>query len=186
MAVLADASRFEGGAGAWYSNYTRYAFFAQRAAWIHATVPTGKLLIAGCGWGYLVDALVKLGRDAWGIDASAYCVGKAVVPGRVLQRSALVRADVNAVKTAAGIAANGRFAAGVTEDLLPCLSVPEITSALGELRRACTTLLHIVTPGDGTAQPPGRVAEMNWRTTQGWKDLVGSDPVYDAETGAVL
>jgi hypothetical protein len=186
VALLADASRFE--QGGWYSQYRNYPFFAVRAAWIHATVPTGKLLIAGCGWGFLVDELVKLGRDAWGIDASAYCSGKAVVLGRVLQRSALVRADVNAAKSAAGIAANGRFAAGVTEDLLPCLSVPEITSALGELRRACTTLLHIVTPGDGTAQPPGRVPEMTWRNHQEWKDFptIGTELVYNAETGAVL
>jgi hypothetical protein len=183
MPLLADASRFEGG---WYDGYRRYPFFAQRAAWIHATVPTGKLLIAGCGWGYLVDELVKLERDAWGIDASAYCVSKDIAPGRVLQRSALVRADLNAVKSAAGIATNGRFAAGITEDLLPCLTIAEITSALQELRRACTSLLHIVTPGDGTAQPPGRVPEMTWRVAAGWKQIVGSDPVYNAETGAVL
>jgi hypothetical protein len=188
MALLADASRFE--QGDWYSQYRRYDFFAQRAAWIHATVPTGKLLVAGCGWGYLVDELVKLGRDAWGIDASSYCAGKGIAPGRVLTRSALVRADVNAAKTAAGIAGGGKFAAGITEDLLPCLTVAEITSALGELRRACTSLLHIVTPGDGSAQPPGRVPEMTWRSHQEWVDFptIGSsgERVYNAETGAVL
>lgn len=183
MAVLATQARFE--EGGWYSQYRNYPFFAQRAAWINQTVPTGKLLIAGCGWGYLVDELLKLGRDVWGIDASAYCVGKGIAPGRVFQRSALVRADLNAAKTAAGVASNGRFAAGVTEDLLPCLTVPEVSSALQELRRACTSLLHIVTPGDGSAQPPGRVPEMTWRDVAGWKQIVGSDPVYSTETGAV-
>ncbi len=181
---LATAARFEPG-GDWYSEgYRRFPFFAERAAWVHATAPAGNILVAGAAYGYLVDELAKLGRDAWGIDASAYAVERAVVPGRILQRSALVRADLTAARTAAGLAGASRFAAGVTEDLLPCLTVAEVANALGELRRACTTLLHIVTPGDGQAQPPGRAPEMTWRTVNDWRQIVGADPVYSAEAGA--
>jgi hypothetical protein len=186
MALIADISRFE--QGGWYDGYRRYPFFAERASWLNQVAPPGKILVAGCGWGYLVDELILLGRDVWGIDASAYCVSKSVVSDRILQRSVLVRSDLNATRTAAGIAANGRFAAGVTEDLLPCLTIPEVISALSELRRiiTVTALFHIITPGDGNAQPPGRVPDMSWRTQQEWKNIVGNDLIYNSETGSVL
>lgn len=182
MALLGTAANWP----VWYSSYGAYPFLEQRAAWFDAEVPTGKLLIAGCGWGYLVALLNQLGRDAWGVDASPYCFANRVTD-RVLQRSVLVRADLNAAKTAAGIASSGRFAGCLTEDLLPCLTGPnEAANALGELRRASTRLLHVVTPGDGTPAPPGRTPEMSWRTHVQWKQVVGADLVMSAEGGAVL
>lgn len=182
MALLGTAENWP----SWYSSYGAYPSLEARAAWLNAEVPAGKLLVAGCGWGYLVALLNQLGRDAWGIDAAPFCFANRATP-RVLQRSVLVRADLNAAKTAAGIASNGRFAGCLTEDLLPCLTGPnEVANALGEIRRATTRLLHVVTPGDGQAQPPGRTPEMAWRTHQEWKNLVGADLVMDTETGAVL
>lgn len=181
MALLGDAARFENG-GSWYTQYRRYPFFVERAAWVNTMQPTGKLLVAGCGWGYLVDELVQLGRDAWGCDASSYCVGKTVAGNRVLLGSVLVRADLDAVKAAAGVAPAGKFAVCVTEDLLPCLALAELPAARTELLRAASTLLHIATMA---APGPDRLAELLWQPVAKWKGQI-PDTIYDAERGVVV
>ncbi len=183
MALLADASRFEGG---WYTTYQRYPFFAERAAWIHAQVPAGKLLIAGCGPGYLVDELVKLGRDAWGIDAAPYCASRFVLPARIMQADSLVRSQLAAVRSFAGLQGNARFAALVTDDLLACFTDAEVTIAVNESRRIATVVLHIVTCSKANDVPGSRNPELNWKTHAQWAALAAPDLVYDAETGAVL
>jgi len=182
MAVLGSAANFEG--GTLYSSYRRYPFYAERAAWVRSIVPTGKVLVAGCGWGYLVDELVALGLDAWGIDASTYCVGRAVVSSRVLTVEATSRNRPAGARTAAGLGGSTKFAAAVTDDLLPCLTDAEASTALAELRRVATTLLHIVTPG--AAADPAKAAGLNWKSHAAWKSFVGTDLVYSAEGKAVL
>lgn len=183
MALLADASRFEGG---WYSAYQRYPFFAERAAWIHAQVPTGKLLVAGCGPGYLVDELVLLGRDAWGIDAAPYCASRFIRTDRIMQADSLVRSQLAAVRTFAGLQGNARFAGLITDDLLPCLTDAEATIAIAESRRIATVVRHIITCSKVDDVPGSRAAEMNWKTQAAWKALTTPDLTYDTETGAVL
>jgi hypothetical protein len=184
MPLLADASRFE--QGGWYDDYRRYPFFAARAAWVHATVPTGKLLIVGCGPGFLVDELVKLGRDAWGIDSSAYCMARAVQSARIMQADALVRSQLAAARSFAGLSGNQKFAGLVTEDLLPCLSDAEAGVAVTEARRVAPVALHIVTCSKAGDVPGSRVAELNWKTIDRWAAIVSPDRVMDTETGAVM
>ncbi len=183
MALLADASRFEGG---WYTAYQRYPFFAARAAWVSAQIPTGKILVAGCGPGYLVDELVNLGRDAWGIDAASYCATRFVLPARTMQADSLVRSQLAAVRTFAGLQGNARFAGLVTDDLLPCFSDGEVTIAITESRRIATVVLHIVTCSKAGDPAGSRNPELNWKSHAQWAALATPDKVYDAETGAVL
>jgi hypothetical protein len=182
---LASAADFED--GALYSDYQRFAFFAWRAEWlVNRFGPTGKWLVAGCGWGFLVDELLKLGVDAWGVDPSPYAKAKATEnlsaasAARVLQVDLTTRAQLASARSAAGLTGNQRFDVTVTEDVLPVFSDAEITVGLTELRRVSNAIVHIV-----TAVPSGdlatRAVGLNWKTMVQWKTLVGNDTVLNAE-----
>jgi hypothetical protein len=203
MAVMATSTRFEGGAGAWYSSYTRYPFFAERAAWVAAQTPaSNKIGVAGCGWGFLVDELVVLEREAYGFDAASYATAKAgiaistQIAQRIVTANTLTRTQMTSFRTnTAKMSGATLIPLVVTEDLLPCLTNAEVTTALAELRRIASKLCHIVTcarpasPGSTTVLAgdlTNRLGELNWKTHAGWKALVGSDLIMDAEAGAVL
>jgi hypothetical protein len=186
MGRLASAADFEG--GLLYTDYRNYSFFADRALKIKGRVATGKVLVAGCGWGFAVGELLSLGIDAWGCDASPYALGKAVevlpvnASARVILADCTSRTQLSALKTAAGLPGNQRFAFVVTEDLLPCLdNEAEVAAVLTELRRIGVTLFHIVTP-----KSEGNTAPLLWRTLPEWKALVGNDLVMSAESGQVI
>jgi SAM-dependent methyltransferase len=192
MARQATADDFEGRrADSLYTLYRRYDFFATRAAIIHARYPAvGKILIAGCGYGYLVDELVKLGRDAWGIDAATYAVntGKAEMPqiaGRLILADAGNSLDMQAARAAAGLTGNRRFDLIVDEDMLPVMSDAEATGALAQMRANVLNgrIFHIITPGDPV--DPSKVAALNWKSIGAWKAIMGAEPILNAETGEV-
>src|ERR1044072_3702490 len=67
------------GTGVMYDNYQRFPFFAERANIIASRFATniGKIVVFGCGFGYLVDELVQRGYDAWGLDGADYARNKA-------------------------------------------------------------------------------------------------------------
>lgn len=188
---LASAADFENG-GYLYSDYRRYPFFAWRAKWLVDRYGTaGKWLVAGCGWGFLVDELVTLGVDAYGVDAAAYCQAKAVLnlPAKVAPRVILAdvtsRTALTAAKTAAGLTGSNKFAVTVTEDLLPMLTATETSSALTELRRISTLVTHIVSALAPTELTPDVVRSTNlgitWRTLAAWKLIVGNDLVVNTD-----
>lgn len=182
---LATQADFE--QGGLYTSYRRYPFFAERAAAVVAAYGSVKTLVVGCGWGYLVDELLRLGVDAWGIDASLYAItkGKAVagmLPATLTRLSvadATNRTQLTAVRTTAGLVGSARFGLVVTEDMLPMLTDAEVTTAVTECRRIATNMLHIVTPG--TATDASKLTALNWKSTAAWKALVAPDAVMDAE-----
>lgn len=174
MARLATAADFEQPGGLYgsqvedspgsgvfvWSGYKRYPFFAQRAAVIQQQFPSVSVLVAGCGWGYLVDELRALNMNAWGVDASPYCITKATTlwpighrtNGRVLLGDCTIAAAMATVRTTAlGGPITRRFGVVVTEDLLPVLTEVEITAALSALRTIATAMFHIVTTDDGNS-----------------------------------
>lgn len=186
------------GTGTLYDNYQRYPFFAERANILAARYPVnlGKCVVLGCGFGYLVDELVQRGYDCWGVEAADYARNKAaeVLPfasaNRVVLANVANRSALNAVKTAAGLnAANGRFAWGVTEDLLPtCTDEAEVQLGLAEVRRMISTtagrFAHIITctkpsdPSDLDRRLPGLL----WRSRAQWRAIIGAvDFCLDAE-----
>lgn len=187
---LATQADFHGGSQ--YTDYRRYPFFSERAAIIRQRFPAAtSVLIAGCGYGYLVDELQKLGINAWGCDASPYATGRAAQElgqnGRfVLQGDCTTAAGMTAVRAAAlGGGANRRFAVCVTEDLLPALADIEVTATLTALRGVSTTLFHIITPGNPSDHAKVDKA-MNWKSISEWKALVGADPIVNTETWEVV
>lgn len=191
---LASKADFEG--GALYTNYRRFPMFGWRAAWLTARYGTaGKWLVAGCGWGYLVDELVALGVDAWGIDASSYAVSKAqeagtLAPGvgnRVVLIDATNRSQLASLRSTAGLSGSQRFTVIVTEDILPVLTDSEASAVAAEARRVGTNICHVLTalrPDEDAAASIAagmRVSGLNWKTLAQWKTLAGVDTVLNAE-----
>lgn len=192
MSLFATAADFEqGGAGALYANppYSRYPFFQTRIdALKQRFAPTGqKLLIVGCGFGYLVDDAVTAGYDAWGIDC-AYAIGKGqqllpAIASRLLVADALTASTLDTAAATAGLKGHTpKWPLLFTEDVLPCMSDTEVQTALTNLRARCSTnLVHLVTPGDGGPECDARI---NWKTITGWRTvLCPPDVVGDCETG---
>lgn len=180
-----------GNPNAMYSEYKRFPFFAQRAALVVQRYPTAnRILVVGCGVGYLVDELLKAGKpNTWGIDAAPYATAQAVIElgttvgARVRLADATSAAAVRTAKLAFGLGQNQRFDLAITEDVLPCLTAAEQTALLAAVRQHATALLHVVTPGDPASRRKG--PGLDWKSIAAWKSLVGSDPVLDAETGEV-
>ncbi len=172
MSKLATPARFNGG---WYTQYRRYDFFALRAQITgnrFGQLKNSKVLIAGCGTGYLVDELTNQGfGDVWGCDASAWVIdqGKALLPGVA---SRLFVSDPigwtnntarNAVRSVVGLSGNNAFNLIITEDMLPCADhETEAQSMLTGLRSMRQTMLHVITcgnPTDTKLQPSFGAAE---------------------------
>jgi SAM-dependent methyltransferase len=197
MARLATEADFHGermgNPGAMYADYRRYPHFAQRAVAVAGrTAAAARILVVGCGYGYLVDALLAAGRpNTWGVDAAPWATGRAAAAvgaaagARVRQADATSAAALRAAKQAMGLGATQRFDLAVTEDVLPCLTAAEQTALLAAVRQHATALLHVVTPGDPA--DPRKGAGIDWRSAAAWKALVGAaDAVLDAETGELL
>lgn len=192
--LIGTEANFNGSVGSWYvdpykaegeAHYRDYPVFSQRATNIKGRFNTGKILIAGCGYGYLVKHLLSLGADAWGVDASPWAIsqGTTVAPNRILQADVTQRAQLDAARTAAGLKSTQKFTAVITEELLPSLTDAEVAVALTELRRVGTVLFHIVTAVELQAD---RMPEFNWKTLAEWKTVVGTELVMGVESGTIL
>jgi len=171
-----------------YDEYRRYPFFAERAAFIRQRYPTAsRVLIAGCGYGYLVDELRKSGVGAWGCDIAPWATGQAAqVLGQnaqfVGQGDITSAASMATVKSQAGLRNNQRFDVTVTEDVLTVLTEAEITAALQAVRGISSTVLHMVTPGVPNAE---HHPDLNWKSIAAWRSRCAPDVVYDVEQRTV-
>lgn len=165
------------------TNYRRYPWFDDRGRWVHGKLNSylnSPVVVAGCGWGYLVEELLSLGfTDPWGFDASAYAISQAqavltaAAADRIVQADATVRADMDNLRSVAGLKGNKSFDACITEDLLPCASsATEVDAMLTELRYVAKNLAHIVTPRlDNVPQDP----QFLWLYPDEWRALIGPD-----------
>lgn len=169
-----------------YDQYRRFDYFAQRADWIKDHYPEAKtILVAGCGWGFLVEEIGKRGIDAWGIDASGYAVAKAQevlgphAARRVLRRDA---GDEHGLMSAAVQPGVSRFDLVVTEDLLPSADdAAEARRWLENLRLFAVEMLHICTP-----KSDHNAADLLWKTHAEWAAFCAPDPVLCTECMRVL
>ena len=205
MSRHATPERFN---GSWYANppYQRFQFHGTRATVANnrfAQIKGSKILVAGCGFGYLVDELIRQGfANTYGCDIPwAIEQGRLELPhiaNRLIVADVTIRSQLNALKTAAGLTTRQSFALAITEDLLPAAdNVAEAQTMLTELRRISSSLFHIITmmqPGevknpDGSVSANGgikRDADMLWLTAQEWRSVIGAEAILDNETGAIL
>lgn len=205
MARLASPADFE--AGVLYTDYRRYPFFAVRADRIVERFPTAnRILVAGCGWGFLVDELIRRGKtNTWGADAAQYCKDRAQelvitarrdnpaemefsfeVSTRILVIDCSNRDSLASARTAMGLTGSTRLDLIVTEDCLSvCNSEAECQTWLREARRITNAMCHILTPGN-TGDPNDmavRYPGLLWRTIPEWQAIVGSATEPILETG---
>lgn len=171
VANLADYGLPDGTPGVLYSmGYQDFPFFQQRInELIGRFAPSNQtLLIAGCGFGYLVNFAVQAGYNAFGIDASSWAIneGKTLLPSiasRLAVADITVASQIDSASKTFGLkGGTPKYALLVTEDVLPCLSDTEIQTALTNLRARCSAnLLHWVTPGN--PGDPGLDSRLNWK-----------------------
>jgi len=197
MARAASAFDFE--QGGMYSFYERFPYFATRADMIRGRyAATSRVLIAGCGWGYLVDELFARGISTYGCDLSSYAInkGKSILPNvsnRLFVGDCRSKASMDSVRTASGLTVstnanrNQTFDVIVTEDMLGVMdSEAEVQQVLTTLRGQGKTLFHIITCIAHPDDTAGRDPTLLWRTHDQWKAIIGNgELVMNVEGGEV-
>lgn len=133
------------------TGYTHYPLpevvYARRAS-LFANFPD-PIMVVGCGFGGLVIQLLKLGKVAWGMDASQYAIDRA--PSYCLCLSILEPVPL------------GKFPTVITEDLLPWLTDDEATIAAKNCTALGGIVVHLVTERGE--------ADYNYHSTGYWMTL---------------
>lgn len=181
MGRIASKEDFE--EGGLYTEYIKFPFFEQRAEFILQNYSTTKtILVAGCGWGYLVEELVTRGFDTWGCDISDYAINKAiqVLPKEISTR--IIKADITNKKQMKGICKItqvDRFDLCITEDILPIMKLYEIPLLLDALQSISKKAIHIVScsnptiPGDLDRRDPSLI----WKSRKEWESFLGGEVI---------
>jgi SAM-dependent methyltransferase len=134
-----------------YTRYRHHDGYRKRALLFrHFPEP---ILVVGCGFGFLVQELIELGQQAWGIDASPYAIDN-----RVTDHAQ--QADILDPSTWT----LGDFATVITEDLLPCLTDNETLTAARNCQLLAPIVVHLVTE-------QGQAIELNFHSTAEWMRL---------------
>jgi hypothetical protein len=191
MALVYTEQDFNGNIDTYYYKYDYFTVRAATLAPGMAAYRTSKILIAGCGYGFLVQELMQFHgfTDVWGCDASEYAVttGKLELAPeyrhRILLGDILSSQSMLSVAQQAGLTGgNPRFRGIVTEDVLPCLTQAEVPTALSVLRSRIqgANPVHLITPKMDSYSPahgqqhPGFL----WLTGAQWRGLIGpADPI---------
>lgn len=133
-----------------YARYDRIASNADIAAYLlWRNFRTRRALDVGCATGYLVEALVELGVDARGCDASEFAVAHAT-------EGAKNRVEVGDL--AKGLPyGDAEFDLVCALEILEHLSPEAVPVGLAELRRVCGGVLYATIPsfGENASGPAG-------------------------------
>jgi hypothetical protein len=147
---LATESDFHGGS---YTAYRHHEGYAKRARLL-STLPS-PLLIVGCGFGFTVQELRKLGIIAWGIDASWYAFQNRVC-GYVDHGDILASTRIGIL--------GAQYGTVITEDLLPCLTDDEARVAAINCTALGPLVVHFVTE-------QGEAPDLNYHSSGYWMTL---------------
>jgi SAM-dependent methyltransferase len=133
-----------------YERYDRKSSLGERLAYcLWRELDAKTALDVGCATGFLVEALVELGLDAYGVDVSRYAIDHAVdsVRGRVRRGDLLAGLDLGA----------GPFDLVTVVETLEHLPPDSIGKALAELRRLtrCHLVATIPSFGPNPSGPDG-------------------------------
>lgn len=131
-----------------YSDYRHHEGYAKRARLLQSL--PDPIVVVGCGFGFLVVELQRLGKLAHGIDASDYCYQNRVTDN-------LTRHDI--------LTGPPRLHAAtvITEDLLPWLTDAEAVTCAKNCAQLSPLVLHLVTE-------QGQ-ADYNYHSTGYWMSL---------------
>lgn len=111
--------------------------------------------MVGCGFGGLVRAFRDLNKQAWGIDASQWCIDNRDkrVSDRVFKFDILDLSDWML----------GEMGAVLTEDMLPHLTDNEVLAATRNCQALAPIVIHMVTEHGQ--------ADLNYHSTGYWMSL---------------
>lgn len=164
---LACHEDFEAENGLYWPPFQDCIMFARRAEYLAKTYPGKTVLIVGPAYGFLVEHCLRLGMDAWGLEASAWALEQAKTHcpealSRLVHGDALNEADLVRVAVLAGV---DTFGVAVTEDVMPMLTVGEVEQMKVALHRHAKQTVHYVTPAPVTPHPSIVTAkdEVAWR-----------------------
>jgi 2-polyprenyl-3-methyl-5-hydroxy-6-metoxy-1,4-benzoquinol methylase len=135
-----------------------------------------RILVAGCGFGFLVEAMAALGQpNCWGVDSSAWIEsGLAEEAGGGVSVTVADFLDPSLPAIMAGVAGPGGFDWILSEHLLEAAEEAVIPSLLdsaegllsdGRPLAAAAHLVQVV-DADRRGEP-----DMTWKSAQGWKAL---------------
>lgn len=114
-----------------YTQYRHHDGYRKRAQLFrHFPDP---ILVVGCGFGFLVEELLYLGKSAWGIDLSDYAEDNCVTE------------NFSKVNITGDISLLPPFATIITEDLLPWLTDKEAVIAAKNCSAHGAIVIHLVT-----------------------------------------
>ena len=147
---LASHEDFNGGI---YTGYRHHQGYAKRAR-LFERFPD-PVLVVGCGLGFLVEEFLKLGKDAYGIDASLYAIRNRVND----------RVTLNSILDSVDVAQLQRFGTVITEDLLPYLTDNEVRYATENCAKLGGIVMHMVTEQGE--------ADLNYHSVGYWMALTG-------------
>lgn len=145
--LIATESDFYGG---YYTHYRHHEGYRKRAE-LFKGFPE-PVLVVGCGFGFLVAELLKLGKRADGIDASPYAVSRRVTE------------HVCIASVLDDMAPLGKFSTVITEDVLPCLTDKEAERAANNCALVAPIVIHLVTT-------QGTDTRLNYHSTGYWMTL---------------
>jgi 2-polyprenyl-3-methyl-5-hydroxy-6-metoxy-1,4-benzoquinol methylase len=140
-----------------YTAYRHHEGYAKRARLFQGF--PDPILVVGCGFGFLLVEFEKLGREAWGIDASEYAIENRVTE-RVWSASILDDIDIALLQSQLGL-----FGLVITEDLLPYLTDEETKIAARNCSKLSSLVIHMVTV-EGQA-------DLNYHSLGQWMTLTG-------------
>jgi len=160
-----------------YSNYSTTAYSLEtapeRASRIIAEAAVsgidligGSVLVIGCAFGILMDALIKEGVNAYGIDISNYAIRKSLLGANIIFGNATDPISYILVKQMAGVES---FDLIVDENMICCLTDEEAVSAFSIARQHTSLVMHLVQDNPSLAE------WYNFHTPAEWKILLGND-----------
>lgn len=156
-----DASYFDGNSqplrhNAGYSKYKRWyrnegenslgEFWKDKAAhWANHLVLAGKsVLDVGCAKGFLVEDLVDMGVDAYGIDVSSYAIETAEDSAKLRRPDLADRFYVGDVRTALSQFSRNQFDVLLSFRFLECIDETDLANLIDDMNRISKLQIHVI------------------------------------------
>lgn len=143
-----------------------------------------KVLDIGCAHGFLVEYLVELGADAYGMDSSEYAVSQASpeIADRIILGDVTVEDDFIKVATAARLEKGEKFDLIIDQDMIMCLDDAGAKICCSLAKKYGSYIIHFLGDSphidqwynyhtiDEWAELSGRTSQEKWTPKPGWSE----------------